>query len=80
MKNNFFLKLITSNSGLSSKRFIGGFILIVMTIACLICIGTQYEIQPNILALAITLVTTGGALLGLGVFDNKNSNNQLKSE
>jgi hypothetical protein len=53
---------------------------ISITIACLICIGTQYEIQPNILALAITLVTTGGALLGLGVFDNKNSNNQLKSE
>lgn len=71
MKNNFFLKLITSNSGLSSKRFIGGFILIVMTISCLLCIGFKYEIQPNVLALAITLVTTGGALLGLGVFDNK---------
>lgn len=75
---DFLLKAVSSGTGISSKRVIGGFILAPLSVACLFCIGFQYEIKPNVLTLAMTLIATGGGLLGLGVLESKTKKDDTK--
>lgn len=53
---------------LSSKRVLGSFVIIAMTIMVVICVFTKEDAAW--LSSAIdTLIITGGALLGLGIAD-----------
>ena len=57
-----------SNNRVSSKRVLGSFVIIVMTIMVVVCVFTQED--ATWLSSAIdTLIITGGALLGLGIAD-----------
>ena len=56
------------NNRVSSKRVLGSFVIIVMTIMIVICVFTQED--ATWLSSAIdTLIITAGALLGLGIAD-----------
>lgn len=57
------------NNRVSSKRVLGSFVIVVMTIMVVICVFTQED--ATWLSSAIdTLIITAGALLGLGIADN----------
>ena len=73
------LSMLTgSNNRVSSKRVLGSFVIIVMTIMVVVCVFTQED--ATWLSSAIdTLIITAGALLGLGIADtafDKKSENQ----
>lgn len=56
------------NNRLSSKRVLGSFVIIAMTIMVVICVFTKEDAAW--LSSAIdTLIITAGALLGLGIAD-----------
>jgi small neutral amino acid transporter SnatA (MarC family) len=56
------------NNRVSSKRVLGSFVIIVMTIMIVVCVFTQED--ATWLSSAIdTLIITAGALLGLGIAD-----------
>jgi small neutral amino acid transporter SnatA (MarC family) len=56
------------NNRVSSKRVLGSFVIIVMTIMVVVCVFTQED--ATWLSSAIdTLIITAGALLGLGIAD-----------
>ena len=60
--------LIGRNNRVSSKRVLGSFVIIVMTIMIVVCVFTQED--ATWLSSAIdTLIITAGALLGLGIAD-----------
>lgn len=67
------------NNRISSKRVLGSFVIVVMTIMVVICVFTQED--ATWLSSAIdTLIITAGALLGLGIADNafeKRKENQI---
>lgn len=71
-KNNksLFLSMILGNNNrVSSKRVLGSFVIVVMTIMIVVCVFTQED--ATWLSSAIdTLIITAGALLGLGIADN----------
>ena len=71
-KNNksLFLSMILGNNNrVSSKRVLGSFVIVVMTIMVVVCVFTQED--ATWLSSAIdTLIITAGALLGLGIADN----------
>lgn len=71
-KNNksWFMSMIYGkNNRISSKRVLGSFIIIVMTIMVVVCVFIKED--ASWLSSAIdTLIITGGALLGLGIADN----------
>ena len=76
------LSMLTgSNNRVSSKRVLGSFVIIVMTIMVVVCVFTQED--ATWLSSAIdTLIITAGALLGLGIadaaFDKKSENKNDK--
>ena len=58
-----------NNNRVSSKRVLGSFVIITMTIMVVVCVFTQED--ATWLSSAIdTLIITAGALLGLGIADN----------
>lgn len=60
--------LLGRNNRISSKRVLGSFVIIVMTIMIVVCVFTQED--ATWLSSAIdTLIITAGALLGLGIAD-----------
>lgn len=71
-KNNksLFLSMILGNNNrVSSKRVLGSFVIVVMTIMIVVCVFTQED--ATWLSSAIdTLIITAGALLGLGIADS----------
>lgn len=65
----FLIMLSGKNNRVSSKRVLGSFVIIAMTIMVIICVFTKED--ATWLSSAIdTLIITGGALLGLGIADN----------
>ena len=86
-KNNksLFLSMILGNNNrVSSKRVLGSFVIVVMTIMIVVCVFTQED--ATWLSSAIdTLIVTAGALLGLGIADSafekkqENTNNKYNS-
>ena len=61
--------ILGNNNRVSSKRVLGSFVIIVMTIMVVVCVFTQED--ATWLSSAIdTLIITAGALLGLGIADN----------
>ena len=69
-KKSLFLSMILgSNNRVSSKRVLGSFVIVVMTIMVVVCVFIKED--ASWLSSAIdTLIITGGALLGLGIADN----------
>ena len=70
-KNNrsFLISMILGgNNRVSSKRVLGSFVIVVLTIMVVVCVFTQED--ATWLSSAIdTLIITAGALLGLGIAD-----------
>ena len=68
-KSLFLSMLSGSNNRVSSKRVLGSFVIVTMTIMVVVCVFTQED--ATWLSSAIdTLIITAGALLGLGIADN----------
>ena len=68
-KSLFLSMLSGNNNRVSSKRVLGSFVIVVMTIMIVVCVFTQED--ATWLSSAIdTLIITGGALLGLGIADS----------
>ena len=58
-----------NNNRVSSKRVLGSFVIVTMTIMIVVCVFTQED--ATWLSSAIdTLIITAGALLGLGIADS----------
>lgn len=73
--------ILGNNNRVSSKRILGSFVIVVITIMVVICVFTQED--ATWLSSAIdTLIITAGALLGLGIadtaFDKKQENQNDK--
>ena len=67
-KSLFLSMILGNNNRVSSKRVLGSFVIIVMTIMVVVCVFTKED--ASWLSSAIdTLIITGGALLGLGIAD-----------
>lgn len=61
--------ILGQNNRVSSKRVLGSFVIVVMTLMVVICVF--FKEDASWLSSAIdTLIITGGALLGLGIADN----------
>ena len=69
-KKSLFLAMILGhNNRVSSKRVLGSFVIVVMTLMIVVCVFTQED--ATWLSSAIdTLIITAGALLGLGIADS----------
>lgn len=68
-KSLFLSMLSGNNNRVSSKRVLGSFVIVTMTIMVVVCVFTQEDVTW--LSSAIdTLIITGGALLGLGIADS----------
>lgn len=68
-KSLFLSMLSGNNNRVSSKRVLGSFVIITMTIMVVVCVFTQED--ATWLSSAIdTLIITAGALLGLGIADS----------
>ena len=60
--------ILGKHNRVSSKRVLGSFVIVVMTLMIVVCVFTQED--ATWLSSAIdTLIITGGALLGLGIAD-----------
>lgn len=67
-KSLFLSMMLGGNNRVSSKRVLGSFVIVVMTIMVVVCVFTQED--ATWLSSAIdTLIITAGALLGLGIAD-----------
>lgn len=69
-KNRSFLMsmILGNHNRVSSKRVLGSFVIVVMTLMVVICVFIKED--ASWLSSAIdTLIITGGALLGLGIAD-----------
>jgi small neutral amino acid transporter SnatA (MarC family) len=67
-KSLFLSMLLGNNNRVSSKRVLGSFVIVTMTIMVVVCVFTQED--ATWLSSAIdTLIITAGALLGLGIAD-----------
>jgi small neutral amino acid transporter SnatA (MarC family) len=76
-KSLFLSMILGNNNRVSSKRVLGSFVIITMTIMVVVCVFIKED--ASWLSSAIdTLIITGGALLGLGIadsaFDKKQEN------
>jgi small neutral amino acid transporter SnatA (MarC family) len=61
--------ILGQNNRVSSKRVLGSFVIVVMTLMVVVCVF--FKEDASWLSSAIdTLIITGGALLGLGIADN----------
>ena len=68
-KSLFLSMILGQNNRVSSKRVLGSFVIVVMTLMVVICVFVKED--ASWLSSAIdTLIITGGALLGLGIADN----------
>ena len=68
-KSLFLSMLSGNNNRVSSKRVLGSFVIVTMTIMIVVCVFTQED--ATWLSSAIdTLIITAGALLGLGIADS----------
>lgn len=69
-KKSLLLSMVYGHSNrVSSKRVLGSFVIISMTIMVIVCVFVKED--ATWLSSAIdTLIITGGALLGLGIADN----------
>ena len=68
-KSLFLSMLSGNNNRVSSKRVLGSFVIVTMTIMVVVCVFTQED--ATWLSSAIdTLIITAGALLGLGIADS----------
>lgn len=68
-KSLFFAMILGHNNRVSSKRVLGSFVIVVMTLMIVVCVFTQED--ATWLSSAIdTLIITAGALLGLGIADS----------
>ena len=68
-KSLFLSMLSGNNNRVSSKRVLGSFVIVTMTIMIVVCVFTKED--ATWLSSAIdTLIITAGALLGLGIADN----------
>ena len=68
-KSLFLSMILGNNNRISSKRVLGSFVIVTMTIMVVVCVFTQED--ATWLSSAIdTLIITGGALLGLGIADS----------
>lgn len=68
-KSLFLSMLLGNNNRVSSKRVLGSFVIVTITIMVVVCVFTQED--ATWLSSAIdTLIITAGALLGLGIADN----------
>ncbi len=80
----FFINLITSNSGVSSKRFAGLFLIIGSFVTKLICIIFaviwDYQFSDIVYETMTSSQLIGASLLGAGLFDKsfKINNNEDK--
>ena len=67
-KSLFLSMILGNNNRVSSKRILGSFVIVTMTIMVVVCVFTQED--ATWLSSAIdTLIITAGALLGLGIAD-----------
>ena len=68
-RKSLLLAMISGNHNrVSSKRVLGSFVIVVMTLMVVVCVFTKED--ATWLSSAIdTLIITGGALLGLGIAD-----------
>lgn len=67
-KTLFLSMILGNNNRVSSKRVLGSFVIVTMTIMVVVCVFTQED--ATWLSSAIdTLIITAGALLGLGIAD-----------
>jgi small neutral amino acid transporter SnatA (MarC family) len=67
-KSLLFSMILGNNNRVSSKRVLGSFVIVVMTLMVVICVFVKED--ASWLSSAIdTLIITGGALLGLGIAD-----------
>ena len=67
-KSLFLSMILGNNNRVSSKRVLGSFVIVVMTIMVVVCVFIKED--ASWLSSAIdTLIITGGALLGLGIAD-----------
>lgn len=66
---SWLLSMILGNHNrVSSKRVLGSFVIVIMTIMIVVCVFVKED--ASWLSSAIdTLIITGGALLGLGIAD-----------
>ena len=83
-KSLFLSMILGNNNRVSSKRVLGSFVIITMTIMVVVCVFIKED--ASWLSSAIdTLIITGGALLGLGIADSafykkqENSNNKYNN-
>lgn len=69
-KKSLFMSMILGNNNrVSSKRILGSFVIVAMTLMVVVCVFIQED--ATWLSSAIdTLIITAGALLGLGIADN----------
>ena len=68
-KSLFLSMILGNNNRVSSKRVLGSFVIVVMTIMVVVCVFIKED--ASWLSSAIdTLIITGGALLGLGIADS----------
>ena len=68
-KSLFLSMILGGNNRVSSKRVLGSFVIVTITIMVVVCVFTQED--ATWLSSAIdTLIITAGALLGLGIADN----------
>ena len=68
-KSLFLSMILGNNNRVSSKRVLGSFVIVSMTIMVVVCVFIKED--ASWLNSAIdTLIITGGALLGLGIADN----------
>ena len=67
-KSLFLSMILGQNNRVSSKRVLGSFVIVVMTLMVVVCVFVKED--ASWLSSAIdTLIITGGALLGLGIAD-----------
>ena len=68
-----------NNNRVSSKRVLGSFVIVVMTIMVVVCVFIKED--ASWLSSAIdTLIITAGALLGLGIADSAFEKKQEKTK
>ena len=68
-KSLFLSMILGNNNRVSSKRVLGSFVIVTMTIMVVVCVFIKED--ASWLSSAIdTLIITGGALLGLGIADS----------
>jgi small neutral amino acid transporter SnatA (MarC family) len=78
-KSLFLSMILGNNNRVSSKRVLGSFVIIIMTIMIVVCVFIKED--ASWLSSAIdTLIITGGALLGLGIADSAFDKNQEKQK